>query len=66
MIHPFQNAFAEGRDIQDNILIAHEVIPFFHVKKGNAALMALKLQMWKAYDKLSWNFIENTHQFRIP
>ena len=57
IINPFQEAFVQGRNIQDNILIAHEVFHSFHNKKGKYGWMAIKLDMEKAYDKINWDYI---------
>lgn len=52
-----QGAFAPGRSIFDNILIAHELFSDFKRKKGSCGAMALKLDLEKAYDLLDWNYI---------
>ncbi len=53
IIHPLQGAFVEGRVIQDNILIAHEMFHSFHKKKkGKTGWMAIKIDLEKAYDML--------------
>ncbi|KAM2951563.1 hypothetical protein COP2_001044 [Malus domestica] len=53
IISPSQNAFVAGRQIQDNIGIAHEM---FHFLKGRTAKrkfeMGIKLDMQKAYDRV--------------
>lgn len=53
-----QGAFALGRFIQDNILITHEIFSFFKGKKGKCGAMAIKLNLKKAYDLLSWDYIK--------
>ncbi|XP_074313520.1 uncharacterized protein LOC141648697 [Silene latifolia] len=60
IIHPFQGAFTPNHFIQDNILLAHEIFNSFKRKKGKAGWIAIKLDMEKAYDRLEWNFIEET------
>ncbi|XP_074301569.1 uncharacterized protein LOC141632969 [Silene latifolia] len=60
IIHPFQGAFTPNRFIQDNILLAHDIFNSFKRKKGNGGWIAIKLDMEKAYDRLEWNFIEET------
>lgn len=52
LIHPFQGAFTPDRDIQDNILIAHDIFHSFKSKKGKMGLLAIKLDMEKTYDRL--------------
>ncbi|XP_026399652.1 uncharacterized protein LOC113295538 [Papaver somniferum] len=56
IISPFQSAFVSNRQIQDNIIISHEILHSFkkmnkRVKKG---YMAIKLDLSKAFDILEW------------
>ena len=53
-----QGAFAPGRFIQDNILIAHELFACFNRKKGRMGDLAIKLDLEKAYDLLNWDYIK--------
>ena len=53
-----QGAFAPGRSIIDNILIAHELFSDFNRKHGHIGTMAVKLDLEKAYDFLDWNYIK--------
>ncbi|KAL6145213.1 hypothetical protein ACLB2K_055901 [Fragaria x ananassa] len=47
-----QNTFVEGRQIQDNIIIAHEAYHYLKLKKSKSNHeMTLKLDMNKAYDQ---------------
>lgn len=48
-----QGAFALGRSIQDNILIAHELFSSFKGNKGAIGVMGIKLDLEKAYDYLN-------------
>ena len=48
MIFPWQAAFIQGRKIQDNSIIAHEIIQTMRKKKGKEKWMAIKLDMEKA------------------
>lgn len=51
-----QSDFVKGRNIIENILLAQEMLHKLDSKvKGNNA--ALKLDMAKAYDRISWPFI---------
>ena len=49
-----QNAFVEGRQILDAVLIANEAIDSMLKRNENGLLC--KLDMEKAYDHISWNF----------
>ncbi|KAA3475693.1 Retrovirus-related Pol polyprotein LINE-1 [Gossypium australe] len=53
-----QAGFIAGRNISDNIIIAQEVIHSMRSKKEGKNWMAIKLDLEKAYDRVSWNFIE--------
>ncbi|KAF7810428.1 reverse transcriptase [Senna tora] len=58
LITPFQNAFVKGRLIQDNILVASELLHYIKgCKKTKGGWAALKVDLHKAYDKLSWAFL---------
>ncbi|KAF7831985.1 uncharacterized protein G2W53_014318 [Senna tora] len=59
VISPFQNAVVKGRLIQDNILIASEILHYIKgSKKTKGGWVALKVDLHKAYDKISWSFLE--------
>ena len=59
LITPFQNAFIKGRNISDNILLAHEIFDFLiKRKKRNKFYGALKIDMTKAYDRVDWKFLK--------
>ena len=54
-----QSAFFHGRQIQDNLVIAHEV--FHRLKaKDSLAEFGFKIDMNKAYDKVEWSFLHET------
>jgi hypothetical protein len=58
LITPYQNAFVQGRQITDNIILAQEVFEFLKKKKkGKWGYAALKLDMNKAYDRIRWDFL---------
>ncbi|KAM2494092.1 hypothetical protein ACFX1W_034230 [Malus domestica] len=53
-----QSAFVAGKQIQDNILVVHEIIhSLLHQKKDDQGGMAIKLDMAKAYDRVEWKFL---------
>ena len=59
LITPFQNAFIWGRNIADNILIAHEIFYYLGKKRGGKeCFRALKIDMTKAYDRVDWSFLK--------
>eukprot|EP00253_Pinus_taeda_P023364 PITA_23364 len=51
-----QSGYVEGRAILDNILLAQEMIHSLHSRKEAGMLMQLDLS--KAYDKVSWKYLE--------
>jgi hypothetical protein len=57
IISPLQSAFVPNRNIQDNSILAHELIHTFKNKKGKKGLMFLKMDMEKAFDQMEWKFL---------
>eukprot|EP00253_Pinus_taeda_P018445 PITA_18445 len=51
-----QSGYVEGRQIFDNILLAQEMIHSLHSRNVEGMLMQLDLS--KAYDKVSWRYLE--------
>ncbi|BFG31061.1 hypothetical protein CerSpe_173350 [Prunus speciosa] len=59
LIHHSQNACIPGRQIQDNIILAHEVFHYLKLRKSRKVFeMGVKLDMNKAYDHVEWDFLE--------
>ncbi|KAE8671992.1 hypothetical protein F3Y22_tig00111877pilonHSYRG00313 [Hibiscus syriacus] len=57
-IHETQAVFLPGRQISDNILVAHELIHYMNSSKnGPNKGAAIKLDMEKAYDRVEWSFL---------
>ena len=56
-----QAAFIPGRIINDNVMIAHEVMHSLKVRKRvSKTYMAVKTDVSKAYDRVEWDFLETT------
>ena len=59
VISPTQSAFVPGRLISDNYLVAAEVAHYMYKwASGSKGLIAVKLDIRKAYDRVEWNFLE--------
>ncbi|KAK9987796.1 hypothetical protein SO802_028035 [Lithocarpus litseifolius] len=59
VINESQSAFVPGRLITDNALVAFETMHCINQRtKGKEALMAIKLDMSKVYDRVEWVFLE--------
>ncbi|XP_027072036.2 uncharacterized protein [Coffea arabica] len=56
LISPQQSGFVKGRAISDNILLAQEMISRIG-RKVRGSNVVLKLDMAKAYDRVSWMFL---------
>uniref|UniRef100_A0A8C0UC45 Reverse transcriptase domain-containing protein n=1 Tax=Cyanistes caeruleus TaxID=156563 RepID=A0A8C0UC45_CYACU len=55
IISPNQSGFIKGRSISENIMLAQEIVQ--GIKKPNrGANVVIKLDMAKAYDRVSWSF----------
>ena len=64
IISSTQSAFAPGRSITDNVMIACELLHYMNRKqRGNVGEVALKLDIIKAYDRVDWKFLH--HMFRV-
>nr|XP_016436408.1 PREDICTED: uncharacterized protein LOC107762555 [Nicotiana tabacum] len=55
LISPNQAGFVKGRSIKGNILLTQEIITDIRLR-GKPANMVIKLDMAKAYDRVSWLF----------
>ena len=59
MIDELQSTFVLGRLITDKVLVAFEMMHCIDQrKKGKKALMAIKLDTSKAYDRVEWVYLE--------
>ncbi|KAK2649466.1 hypothetical protein Ddye_016955 [Dipteronia dyeriana] len=58
VISETQSAFIPGRFITDNVSVSFECIHAMRTKKKQKkGVMALKLDMSKAYDRVEWGFL---------
>lgn len=58
LIDDYQTAFIPGRHMNDNILLSHEMMHIINKQRSrNRHLAAVKIDMNKAYDRVSWPFI---------
>lgn len=58
LISKTQSAFVSNKFIQDNIISTHEGLHKLKTKRNNnSGGMAIKLDMFKAYDYVEWDFL---------
>ncbi|KAE8732459.1 hypothetical protein F3Y22_tig00002058pilonHSYRG00012 [Hibiscus syriacus] len=67
LIGPYQNNFLKGKSTTDNILVVQEVVHSMMNLKGRKGVVIAKIDLQKAYDNVSWEFLERTLQdFNFP
>ena len=67
LVSPLQTAFVPGRNGVDNAIIVQELIHSMSKKKGRSGIMAIEIDLEKAYDRLGWSFIRDTLKlFELP
>jgi hypothetical protein len=52
LISPMQSTFLNDRSTNDNTILAHEIFHSMKHKQGRGGLMAVKLDMEKAFDSI--------------
>lgn len=58
LISANQSTFVAGRQIQDNVLVVHEILHSLNQQNdGDEFSLAMKLDMAKAYDRVEWRFL---------
>lgn len=60
LIGPAQSSFIPGRLSTDNVVIVQEAVHSMRRKKGKKGWMLLKLDLEKAYDRIWWDFLEDS------
>ncbi|OMO50810.1 reverse transcriptase [Corchorus capsularis] len=60
LIGHLQSSFIPGRQAADNIFIAQEMIHTVKKSRSKNGLMAVKIDLEKAYDRVSWDFLRDT------
>ncbi|XP_057432083.1 uncharacterized protein LOC130724829 [Lotus japonicus] len=60
LIGPLQGSFIPGRSSADNILLAQEAIHYMKKTKLKKGALAMKSDLEKAYDNISWEFLKRT------
>ena len=67
IISLLQWTFSLERLINDNIMLAHEIMHPFKKKKGKIGYMVVKFNMEKTYDRLEWDFTRTImSKIRLP
>lgn len=56
-VSPYQSGFVLGRRIHENIIVAQEIGHNIEKTKSKKGCFAIKVDLSKAYDKLSWELI---------
>lgn len=59
-IGPLQSSFIPGCGTKDNAILAQEVIHYMHRSNSLKGTVAFKIDLEKAYDRVSWDFLEYT------
>lgn len=57
IVSPFQTGFIPGRRIHENIVVAQDIVYSMNKMRGKRGYFAIKVDLSKAYDKLSWPFL---------
>lgn len=52
IISPNQSSFLPGGGIENNYIVASEILYYMKGRKGNKGCMAIKIDLEKAYDRL--------------
>ena len=59
LINASQSAFVKGRSIMDNMMLAHQLVKHYECKHISPIAL-VEMDICKAYDTMSWEFLEAT------
>lgn len=62
LVYPTQVSFIHGRQAADNIIIALKLMNTIRRSNSKNGLMAVKIDLEKAYDRVSWQFLRDTRR----
>ena len=57
IIAPTRCSLIPGRNSSNNIIVVQKILHKMGHSSGNKGFMAIKLDLEKAYDRLSWQFV---------
>ena len=60
LVSPTHSSFIPCKQIIDNIVIYHEVLHSMITKNSSKGWMIIKIDLEKAHDRLSWQFIHES------
>ena len=60
LVNPIQSKFVPGRHITDNIIVTQDIAHSMGKMTRKNSYMTIKVDLEKAYDRLSWDFIFDT------
>ncbi|GKD78582.1 RNA-directed DNA polymerase, eukaryota, reverse transcriptase zinc-binding domain protein [Tanacetum coccineum] len=58
-----QTTFIKGRQILDGPLLVNELVDWYKKKKKKKKMMILKIDFEKAFDSISWDYLDNMLEF---
>lgn len=67
LIGPMQSSFLPERGTMDNAFLAQEIVHYMNASNARNGSLAFKIDLEKAYDSVSWTFLEETlNYFWLP
>lgn len=58
IVSPFQSAFIPGRTMIDIVICSHEIMHDINQNRDKPCLIAIKIDIVKAYEKVEWGVLE--------